>query len=243
MSIPAGIRNSAAFLMATSFAVNARRRLSICVFVAAAPVLLFSFQNQTITVAVYDPGGSRIPGSKARLLSMDRVYEVKAKADGEVHFDGVVPGTYDLEVSASGFRPKSYPDLRIPGSGSLPVSVSLDLASIPDHCGYLTTLDYQAIAPEARTLSGLVVDEDNRKGIRGVKVELINSSAPTKIVSTVSGVNGKFTFSDLPPNRYSLRASRNGYEPTEVTQFLVPRENLTILHLALDKRGHMHICQ
>lgn len=90
---------------------------------------------------------------------------------------------------------------------------------------------------------GYVIYEDTGKGISGVKIELINAASYTKIGATVSGPNGNFAFGDLPAGHYTVRASKNAYEPTEITEFLVPRENLTILHLGLDKRGHMHICQ
>jgi hypothetical protein len=71
----------------------------------------------------------------------------------------------------------------------------------------------------------------------------MNTSSNTEFAVTVSERNGDFAFRDLPAGRYSVNASKNGYEPTEITQFLVPLENLTILRIALDKRGHMHVCQ
>jgi Carboxypeptidase regulatory-like domain len=146
-------------------------------------------------------------------------------------------------VSANGFRWRIYPDLHIPRSDSQPLDVFLNPASQPDHCGYVNTVDYEAVGLEARILSGYVIYEDTGKGISGVKVELKNAASGSNVGATVSGPDGTFAFRDLPAGRYSVRASRNAYEPTEMTQFLVPRENLTILHLGLDKRGHLHICQ
>jgi carboxypeptidase family protein len=221
-------------------AFESRRLAAAIVFVTAAPGLLRSFESQTFTVAVHDVSGSRVSGAKARLLSLDRVIEVKAKAAGELQFNGVIPGTYDLEVSANGFRRRVYPDLRIPSSDSQPMQVVLNPET--QRCGYVNTLDYEAFRPEASILSGYVIYEDTGKGISGVKIEL-NGASGTKIGATVSGPNGKFAFPGLPAGRYSVRASKNAYEPTEIAQMFVPRENLTILHLGLDKRGHMHICQ
>ena len=220
---------------------ESRRLVATIVFVAAVPALLHSFENQTITVAVHDVMGSGIPGAKARLLSLDRVFEVKAKADGELKFNAVVPGTYDLEVSASGFRQRIYPDLLIPRSDSQPLDVFLNLASQPDHCGYVNTLDYEAVRAGARILSGYIIDEDTGKGIRGVKIELKNAVSDSNIGATVSGPNGTFAFSDLAAGRFSVRASRNAYEPTEMTRFLVPRENLTILHIGLDTGSYARL--
>jgi hypothetical protein len=219
---------------------ESRRFVAAIAFVAAVPGLLRSFENQKFTVAVHDVAGSRVSGAEARLLSLDRVIEVKAKADGELQFNGVIPGTYDLEVWGNGFRRRVYPDLRIPSSDSQPMQVVLNPET--QHCGYVNTLVYEAVRPEATGLSGYVIYEDTGKGLSGVKIEL-NAASGTRIGATVSGPKGNFTFRDLPAGRYSLRASRNAYEPTEITPLLVPRENLTILHFGLDKRGHMHICQ
>jgi hypothetical protein len=221
-------------------ASGSRRRAAAIVFVAAIPGLLRSFEDQTFTVAVHDVTGSRISGAKARLLSLDRVFEVKAKADGELQFNGVIPGTYDLDVSANGFRRRVYPDLRIPSSS--PQAMDVVLNPETQNCGCVNTLDYEAFRPEASILSGYITYEDTGKGISGVKIEL-NAASGTKIGATASGPNGNFAFHDLPAGRYSVRASKTAYEPTEIMQLLVPLENLTILHLGLDKRGHMHICQ
>lgn len=173
-------------------AFESRRLVATFVFVAAVPGLLRSLVNQTITVAVHDVFGSQIPGAKARLLCLDRVFEVKAKGDGELRFNGVVPGTYDLEVSANGFRQRVYRDLVIPSSDSQSTDVVLNHASQPDHCGYVNTVDYEAVRPEARILSGFVISEDTGKGISGVKIELINAASDTKIGATVSGPNRNF---------------------------------------------------
>jgi hypothetical protein len=111
------------------------------------------------------------PGAKARLLSIERVYEVKAKADGDLQFNSVVPGIYELEVSANGFRRRNHSDLRIP-IGSQAIEVTLDHAPIPDHCGYANTVDYEAVGGNARILSGHVIYEDTGKGLTGVKIAL-----------------------------------------------------------------------
>ena len=92
-------------------------------------------------------------------------------------------------------------------------------------------------------MSGHVIYEDTGKGLADVRIELLNTSSNPEYAAMVSDRSGDFAFRDLPPGRYSVRGSKSGYEPTEMTRFLVPRENLTVLRLSLDKRGHMHVCQ
>jgi len=174
---------------------------------------------------------------------MDRVFEAKAKADGELQFAGIVPGIYDLEISASGFGRRIFPDLRAPGSDQ-PLDVSFDHPPYqPDHCGHMNTVDYEARGLGGRTLSGYVIYEDTGNGISGVTIQVINAGSGVTIGATVSGSHGVFAIHDLPAGRYNVRASKKAYYPAEMTQFLVPRENMTILHLSLDKRGHNHLCQ
>jgi hypothetical protein len=217
--------------------------LTTSVFLVALPCLLLSVENQTLTVRVHDVSGLQVRGATARLLSVDRVFEAKAKADGALQFAGIVPGTYDLEVSASGFGRRIFPDLRVAGSDQ-PLDVSFDHPlHLPDHCGHMNTVDYEARGLDGRTLSGYVIYEDTGKGISGVHIEVINAESGVTMGATVSGSHGVFAIHDLPAGRYNVRASKNAYDPAEITQFFVPRENMTILHLSLDKRGHNHICQ
>ena len=223
---------------------GAGRLAEAIVSFAAIPILFASSETQTFTIAAHDVAGRPITRATARLLSLDRAFEVNPKADGHLEFNGVLPGIYDVEVSAEGFSMRTYGGMRISGGDSTLLDVVLNrINHEPDHCGFLNTLNYEAIASEAKRLSGRVIDQDNNKGIRGVKKELMDAAAGTSSSWTVSGPNGNFAFRDLPAGRYSLRASRNGYEPTDMDQFLVPRDNLTTLHIGLDKRGHMHICQ
>ena len=121
--------------------------------------------------------------------------------------------------------------------------ISLAPAGQPDHCGFVTTVNYEAQRSNSIVLSGHVVDEDSGKGLGRVKVEVLEAASGTAFAATDSGPDGNFAFSDLPPDHYEVRASRKTYEPIEVAAFIVPRENLTVLRFAIDKQSHMHICQ
>lgn len=218
-------------------------RLAKAIVFFAIPILFAGSETQTFTIAVHDVTGRAIPRATARLLSLERAFEVTGKADGQLKFNDVLPGIYDVEVSARGFSMGTYRGVRISGDDSKLLDVVLNGPHWPDGCGFVNSLNYEAITSEAERLSGRVIDQDHNKGIRGVKIELMDAGAGTSISWTVSGPDGNFAFPDLPAGRYNLRASRNGYEPTGMDHFLVPRDNLTILHIGLDKRGHMHVCQ
>jgi hypothetical protein len=225
------------------FAKELRLLVAIVVAVVVPIELRCYYEGRTISVVVHDVAGSVVLGARARLLSVDRVLQVDAEANGEMQFKGTVPGKYDLEVSASGFRKRIYRDLVISSSDSMPIDVVLGVGIQPDHCGYLNTLEYVTVKPEAKIFSGHVIDEDSGKGVGSVRIDLSNAGEGTMARSITSDRSGNFSFLDLPPGRYSVHAFKNGYWPTELEQFLVPRENLAILHLGLDKKGHLHICE
>jgi hypothetical protein len=219
------------------------RRHKAFLFLICVPALLPSFESGTLAEVVRDVTGSPVSGAKARLLSLDRVYEVRSTSDGAFLFSNIVPGIYDLEVSAPGFRSQIMTAVRIPEGDAQLAGISLTLASVPDHCGFVTTVNYEALRPNSMVLSGHVVDEDSGKALGRVRVEVFGAASGTAVAATDSGPEGNFAFSDLPPGHYKVRATRKTYEPIELAAFIVPRENLTVLRFAIDKHGHMHICE
>jgi len=207
------------------------------------PALLRSFQTGTLAEVVRDATGSPLSGVKARLLSLDRVYEVKSRPNGTILFSSIVPGIYDLELSGPGLRSQLMPAVLIPEGDAELAGISLAPASQPDHCGFFRTVNYEAQRSDSIVLSGQVFDEDSGKGLGRVRVEVLDAASGTAFAAGDSGSDGAFAFSDLPPGHYKVRASRKAYEPLEVAAFIVPRENLTVLRFAIDKQSHMHICQ
>jgi hypothetical protein len=222
---------------------RAWRRKAAFLFLICVPALLPSFQTGTLAEVVRDVTGSPLSGVKARLLSLDRVYEVKSRSNGAILFSNIVPGVYDLELSAAGLRSQIMPGVRIPEGDAQLAEISLAPTSQPDHCGFVRTVNYEAQRSNSVVLSGNVVDEDSGKGLGRVRVEVLEVASGTAFAATDSGPDGNFVFSDLPPGHYKVRASRKTYEPIEIAAFIVPRENLTVLRFAIDKQSHMHICQ
>jgi hypothetical protein len=98
-------------------------------------------------------------------------------------------------------------------------------------CGIINAIDYEAVRPEANVLSGYIISAETDKGIVGVKIELMDVTSHSKVGETATGRKGAFAFQSLPAGRYRLQASKKARYPMETGEFLVPRENLTILHL------------
>lgn len=84
-----------------------------------------------------------------------------ADPGGEIHF-AIVPGTYDVEISAKGFQDQTNQNCWLPTRDSEPMDVVLHVGDQPDHCGFLNTVDYKAIKPNLGALSGRVIDADWR---------------------------------------------------------------------------------
>jgi hypothetical protein len=200
--------------------------------------------SPAVTVAVvHDYAGSPVGSAKARLLSVDRVLKAAARPDGALIFDRLVPGTYDLQVSAPGFQTAVYREMSISESPSGPLDIVLKVASQPDHCGYENASDYAANSPGVPMLSGHIQDVHSSKGIVGARVDLTDAETGRQQGTALSDRNGNFTFAVMPAGIYSVEVSKHGYYPIQLKSFFAPRENPTTLGLGLDKRGHLDICQ
>ncbi len=228
-----------------AFTQSARfqRALWVIVLYAGSPMGLTSkTEGQIVKIIVRDITDAVVPAARARIISLDREVEAVADPEGEIKFT-VVPGTYDIEISAKGFRDQTRRNLRLPTGNPESIDVVLHASDQPDHCGFVNTVEYKTAKPDLGALSGRVIDADSLRGIRRADVELLNVGTEAKYTSGLSDSNGNFAFAALPIGRYSVHASKAGYWPTELNQLVVPRENSVTVRLGLDKRGHMHVCQ
>jgi hypothetical protein len=212
-------------------------------FTAVGMALSVPAEGQTLSVVVRDFWGPAIPHAHARLLSLDRAVEAESDGSGKVEFNGVAAGTYDLEISANGFQGQTQRDLRIAADSSEPIAVTLRVGNQPNHCGFLSILEYGPSVPGTARLSGRVTDGHSSEGISGAGVELIPAAANMPTRSVVSDSQGRFAFADSAAGRYSIRARKKGYISAGVTEFLAPLQNTTVLGLILDKQGHLDVCQ
>jgi hypothetical protein len=80
-----------------------------------------------------------------------------------------------------------------------------------------------AAPPQAATGSGRVVVTISTEGLRipAVNVALRSLDGNVVIAQTLSDTVGQVTFPDVPPGRYAIRASREGFADTESAPFVV----------------------
>jgi outer membrane cobalamin receptor len=88
-----------------------------------------------------------------------------------------------------------------------------------------------AAAASVHSVSGIVVDATSGLPLANVK---LLTTGPTAI-STVTTLDGHFTFASLAVGEYSIVASRTGYETTESEIFIVDGNDLRGLTLAINR--------
>src|SRR5438309_277414 len=69
------------------------------------------------------------------------------------------------------------------------------------------------------TISGIVVDHATNRALRGVTVFLNPSDQPGAPLKQITGEDGAFAFSHLPPKKYALTAQRRGEQPVGYQQY------------------------
>src|SRR5215213_9374187 len=82
------------------------------------------------------------------------------------------------------------------------------------------------------TLSGTVQDQ-NGAHIAGASIALINSQQATQRLTTTNG-EGVFVFAALPPGRYSVTATKEGFAPVEVNGVVVNVNDQAALKIQLN---------
>ena len=138
------------------------------------------FQRQ-----VLDRSDSPIPGASVALKSASQTLETKS--DGKGHFEFLVPlETYELELSARGFKTRAIKSFRITGART--VTMFLDLGPLSDCCEdpVEPAKDYR---PGER-LEGFVMDEFGAV----INDESVTLRPSKKTLQTSSDLRGFFAF-------------------------------------------------
>jgi uncharacterized membrane protein len=126
-----------------------------------------------------------IPGATVQTLT----FSTKTTSTGSYSLS-LLPGTYSVMASASGFLPKAQ-------SVTVPV-------------GGWVTLNF-ALSRSLAVIGGTIVNNLLGTPIAGATVSLSPGGR-----STTTGATGTFTFSDLSPGTYTVTASATGYRSTSV---------------------------
>jgi hypothetical protein len=102
--------------------------------IAAAAILPLFGQNRTannasLRVSVRDPNSAAIPNARVTINKPDRT--LATSRSGEVVFENLSPGKYQLLISAFGFAPQTLKDVNV-RAGSNRVEVDLDVANVQE---------------------------------------------------------------------------------------------------------------
>ncbi|MDQ2776551.1 MAG: carboxypeptidase-like regulatory domain-containing protein, partial [Acidobacteriota bacterium] len=85
--------------------------------------------TSSITGAVTDPSGSAVSGAKVQLKNMGTadVHNVTSQNDGSYQFNNLLPGTYQLTVTAPGFKSYVKSNLTLQAQVASTVNVPLEI--------------------------------------------------------------------------------------------------------------------
>ncbi|MEW4288285.1 carboxypeptidase regulatory-like domain-containing protein [Rossellomorea marisflavi] len=120
-------------------------------------------------------------------------------AAGNYSFTGITPGSYNLSVNAAGFQSQT--------------------AGVTTVANQTAIVNFVLVANPG-AISGTVRDSVTNAPIQGSTVELLT---PTGILlsTTVSDVTGQYTFGNLAPGSYQVRAVALGYSTSTVSAQVV----------------------
>lgn len=171
-----------------------------------------------VTIRVRD-GNTNLSGATVRLGSKTP----SSASAGTYIFEGITPGTHNLSVSLSGYKPQSR---NITVSATGPTTMTIDMEK------------------ELIQITGRVVDSGTSTSLSGVEVELLVRDGtsyvnlnPRRQAST--NTQGRFSFNNVEPNHsYKLAATASGYQSAEVIvenpsteQLLAMKSNETIVYI------------
>ena len=95
----------------------------------ASAVAFGQSQNASLEGQVTDKSGAVIPHAKATITSAERQFStsIETDADGRFAFPNLVPGLYDVTISATGFRTYVQHQLQLLANQAARIDASLDV--------------------------------------------------------------------------------------------------------------------
>ena len=169
-----------------------------------------------ISGTVTDEDGEAIADASVTVTdSDDKSITVKTDADGVYKVENLEDGTYTVTASKDGYEEKS----------ATAVVAGADLEKIDL---VLTA----AAAADTFTVSGTVVDEDN-KGILGAQVVISKDGA--KVAEMLTDAAGTYSAKDLEPGSYSIAVTCEGYDDAAAVKAEVTTEDVKVDAIVLKK--------
>jgi hypothetical protein len=155
----------------------------------------------TITIDI--PGGAAYASVQLKPSGATVGSPVSTAADGTCTISGVLPGTYTIEVSLSGYVTETIPSFSVVAENVMDKNLTLT---------------------KAYTISGTIFRVPGEAAV-GANVQLKQSGvAVGSPVSTAA--NGMYTISDVPAGTYTIEVSLSGYPTGTISPFSVTTGNV-----------------
>src|SRR6266404_2664875 len=132
-------------------------------------------------------------------------------ANGGYSLSGVVAGTYDVRISASGYVTKLRIGIAVAGNGTATVDVALY---------------------KPGTISGKVTQLDGTTPIVGAGVEV--SQGTTTTGTSTTNATGDYSIGGLNPGTYTVQASAIGYKTQNLAGVAVSEDTTTTSNFSLE---------
>jgi hypothetical protein len=115
--------------------------------------------DSTVSGIVTDQTGARIPGAEVTLIQIDsgERRDLRTDQNGSYAFDRLVPGTYELEVTAKGFSPGRQTGIDVSASQSEIANVALQVGA--ESAAVTVVSDAPALQTESNTVSTPIKEE------------------------------------------------------------------------------------
>jgi Carboxypeptidase regulatory-like domain len=184
---------------------NVQGRRSLLLLLGLAVLIAFSSQShaQSITSGnvegiVTDPTGAVVPGATVILTNIGTnvSQQATANSDGSYRFAFILPGTYKVNVSASGFQNQERPGVVVIAGQPTAVNVQLTIA------GASQTVDVVEVASAIQTenadlSTGISTAMIDNLPNPGGDLTYLAQTTPGVVMNTQSGY-GNFSSSGLP---------------------------------------------
>ena len=172
------------------------KQLLYAIFIALIPFVFVSCGNDedgsaSIRGKITDGEGNQIPGANIS-IRLTEEQSTNSESNGEFHFTNLIDGSYQLTISADGYK------------------THLDIITIQP--GKLTRADIVLKKGDITSIAGLVHDSQTGVAIPNATVLTI---PVTDRPSTNS--SGRYEFMNLEPGTYTVRIFATGYSAPTAT--------------------------
>lgn len=190
-------------------------------------------------------------GARVTLCSEERIYRTSVNEKGEFIIKAVLSGSYDLVVRRKDLlSPELVRTLHLSTDESVTgIEALVQGVGKPSPCDVSTenhnllrdySVDYEppATTRQAPLVRGRVLKyvTDSAGVFRRFEpltradISMSKGDGGVSVLRTKSDRHGSFSFR-LEPGRYQLRMRKKGYQEIGVPEFVVPRENVTVIEM------------